>query len=639
MLDELIQLLVASKNEAADDVLLQAVAMGTPTEQSVALGGLLRRRTVYGLGGVIEQFPTLPEPIQRRVLEQIGTLHHALRECSRSGDVERRQAALKLIAISRQGKLAYILSENLHDPEELVSKAAVESLVALARWITSESRRIQAESVRDPERDAAASRTVLENRPEIEAAVARASDVHRGRWDSDLLRAALLLCDHPASKTLAILHTPKHGGQSGMIHRLQQPPTSEHVDAFLIGASHGGVRSHFAAAISHIAEPPALDAMLRRTHWIKDHQLAACVHHVTRGQWWDDEPLVKEIDRHNAADLGRLAEWVAASGAVDVTQDQHLQKICESPGSDFSTRLSAFRAASRRKRGASVTLLKHMLNDRDERLARMAARELVRRRPADTENLLLQMMTTAPETVRRVISRAIGQSGFEQFWQRFERIDKSTRKQAGRAMLKLLPDALGRLARRLGSGPIEQRLKGMQIAQELGVADQLHEALGLLLHHPNSKVRSKAVNLLGETSGESIEPLLDKALSDSDPRVRANAIEVLESKHKQQYVPLLAARARSSANRERANAIKAMHKMRVATARSQLLAMLQDDRPEHKISAMWALKQIGFWQMLQEVGRLAKEDGNMRVRRYAVGVLRNVAEMARTETPAPKKAG
>jgi hypothetical protein len=36
--------------------------------------------------------------------------------------------------------------------------------------------------------------------------------------------------------------------------------------------------------------------------------------------------------------------------------------------------------------------------------------------------------------------------------------------------------------------------------------------------------------------------------------------------------------------------------------------------------------------MLNEVGRLAKEDTNLKVRRYALGVLKGVAEIARTQT-------
>ena len=57
--------------------------------------------------------------------------------------------------------------------------------------------------------------------------------------------------------------------------------------------------------------------------------------------------------------------------------------------------------------------------------------------------------------------------------------------------------------------------------------------------------------------------------------------------------------------------------------------MLNDPRPEHRVSALWAMRSIGLWQLLNDVGRLAKEDNNLRVRRYALGVLRGVAEMMR----------
>jgi hypothetical protein len=56
---------------------------------------------------------------------------------------------------------------------------------------------------------------------------------------------------------------------------------------------------------------------------------------------------------------------------------------------------------------------------------------------------------------------------------------------------------------------------------------------------------------------------------------------------------------------------------------------LQDQRAEHRISALWALKSIGWWQLLNEVGRLAKADDNLRVRRFALGVLKGVAELMR----------
>src|SRR5688572_4604406 len=662
MLDRVIQALIATQNDAADEVLLEALRLGNTREKAVVLNALLRRATDHGLAGVIAQFDALPEELQAGVLRNVKRFYAAIRECGRSADPIRRLAAMKLIVLGRQGKLAYVLSENLHDGNPQFSSAAADAMVGLARWAARATRELQKQgqgargegrgeetsgdassSVPEPRAPnpepspAAETYAVLcEQRPEIEEAIARAMDVHRGRHNQDLLRAGLLLCDWAGSKTLAILSRTKHGGQSPMVRKLQQAPTVDMVEAFLLGASHGGLRSHFGVVFSHIAEAPILDALLRKTHWLKDHQLQLCMHHVSRGTWWSEMELLHDVERRSPADAARIAEWLGCSGAHDVVQDERMKTLLVRMKDDFPARLRLLRIAARRKRGTSVELIRAFLSDSDERLVRMAAREIVRRRPTDFENILLQLMTTAPDSVRRVISRSIGQVGFDHFWMRFDRLDAATRRSAGRAMLKILPDAVQRLGRRLGTGPIEQRLKAMQVAQDLDLGDALKAQLLPLCQHPHPKVRSKAVAVLSELPSIPPSAMLDKALNDADPRVRANAIEVLEAKRSEEYVPLLIERARSTNSRERANAIKAMSRMKVATASTQLMAMLRDERPEHKISALWTLRQIGIWQLLAEVGRLAKEDKNLRVRRYALGVLRAVAQAVQDQ---PKKAG
>jgi HEAT repeat protein len=666
MIRRLIHALVQTNNGAADAVLLEALRLGNEREKEPVLDALLQRKSVKGLSGVIAQYDGLPDRLRLRVLDEIKSFHHALRECGRSDDTSLRVAAMKLIALGRQGKLAYVLSENLHERDEARSKAAVEGMVALARWVATETRKLQnGRSDGGPEArgrgpaddgqgDAppdAATQTpnapyaaLMDQRPEIEAAVARAMDVHRGRHGQDLLRAAMLLCDWPGSRTLAILQTAKHGGQSLMVRRLQQPPASEHVEAFLLGASHGQLRSHFGVAFSHIDEAPVLDALLRKTHWLKDHQLQLCVHQVGRGVWCGDAELRRDIERRTPANAALVGEWVAASGLHDVVQDERLGRLREHAADDFAARLRLLRVAARRRRGASTVLFQQFLTDPDERLVRIAAREIVRRRPPEMENVLLQLMTTAGDSVRRVISRGIGQVGFEHFWQRYDRLPKATRRQAGKAMLKILPDAVQRLQRRLASGPADQRLKAMQMTQDLGLAEQMRGMLLQLCTDANPKLRSKAVLLVGELPNVPAEALVERLLNDGDARVRANTIEVLEARKSVEFLPALAKRARASNSRERANAIKALGSMRVSAAAEQLAFMLRDERPAHRISALWTLRQIGWWNLLGEVGKIARADADMKVRRYALGVLRNVAELAREQQAAKqeqqaKKAG
>src|SRR5262249_13975381 len=151
--------------------------------------------------------------------------------------------------------------------------------------------------------------------------------------------------------------------------------------------------------------------------------------------------------------------WVAASGTHDVMQDGRFEKLRTHLANNFPGRLRLVRIAMRRPKGASVAFLKTMLSDPDERLVRMAAREFGRRRPPDFENVLIQLMTTAPESVRRVISRSVGQVGFDHYWDKFDRLDRPTRRAAGRAMMKVLADGVQRLERKLKHGPPEQRVK------------------------------------------------------------------------------------------------------------------------------------------------------------------------------------
>jgi hypothetical protein len=460
----------------------------------------------------------------------------------------------------RRRQAGNTISPGTARPDDYLTKNACDAVVELALKRRSDHRTRSGRAGRrgGREKDESARPRgfgeVDVGRPEIEYAVARAIDVHRGKYAAELLRAALLLADWPGSKTLAILSTPKHGGQNAMVRRLQQTPESEHVDAFLLAASQGGLRSHFGTVFSHISDPPALDALLRRSYWLKDGQLQMCMHQVARGVWWDDGELSRDLMRRDDEDASRIGEWISVSGMHDVMQDERLEKLRQHLPNYFPGRLRLLRLAMRRPRGASLALLKSFLTDPDERLARLAVREIVRRRPADFENMLIKLTTTAPESVRRVISRAVGQVGFDNFWERWDRLDADTRKAAGRAMLKVLADGLKRLERKIRSGAIEQRIKAISIAQELQVADSLEQVLKQACADPNAKLRSKAVSVLSEITGTPPEALMEKVLHDVDPRVRGRAIECW-SWHRVEYVRSGAAGAPRTAA---GNAIQAM---------------------------------------------------------------------------------
>ena len=695
--DRLIQAIIASDNQAADDLLLEALRVGDAGERATLLDALAARATPRGLTGVLAQLQDLPAALQSRAVTLLKNEHAVLRTATRSTSREVKLAAMRVITQGRQGKLAYLLSENLRESDEAIAKAACDALVSLARWVTDAARAMAAISHDGSAADAGATAhrpdriddqgpriapasggvtdgdepyplphpqphpwrvnaadatdtplppglasadlpagradltaryaEVMSQRPEIESAVARAMDVVRTRHAPDVLRAALLLCDWAGSRTLAILKTNRHGGHATMVRRLQQPPAADHVEAFLLGASHGHLRANFGVAFSHITDVRVLDRLLGRTHWLADHQLQLCMKQVTRGLWWNEADLARDLDRRPPRDAVKVAQWVSASGIHDALGDTARTRLLGRLGGSVVARLALLRQTLDRPREASSTCLATMLGDPDERLARIAARELIRRkRPADQQVLLRQMSGAAP-SVRRIIGRSLGRAGFEQFFQSFDRMNRLTRRRAGAAMLKLLPDGLERLTRKIEGGGAAQRVRALQIADELDQTGVLAGVIVAACAAADGRVRSKAVRLLGRVNTPDAARALSASLGDADARVRSNAIEAAcDRPDAAELRPVLHPRARAGQHRERATAIRALHRLGDTDQRQPLRQLIGHPHPAERIAGMWALRQTGTWSLLGEVAQLARADPDAGARRYALTMIKAVSD-------------
>lgn len=629
MIERLVHALIASRNGAADDMLLQALDLGDVVEQRIALGALIRRATIPGLAGVIERYDSLPQPLKSSILEHLASFGPALSDSGRSLHLPRRLAAMRLIALGRRARLSYVLLENLGAGDEKLQRAAVEALVAISRWVASETRKLQAGQSLQTEDQL---KDLFEQRAEIEQAVSKAIDRQKSSFGGSLTRAAILLANHRNSPTLHILRQTRHPGRVPMERRLSQPPASEQVDAWLLASSHigaGPVRSSFAGTFAHLQDRPVLDVVLRKTHWLKDLDLAAVMSHVMGGRWMDETPLARDLSKRPSTDVPAIATWVAASGCADVVKDILLGRLLDHSRDNVLARLHILRLLTARPLSASVHILKDFLADPDERLRRMATREFARRRPPGYQTLLLSNTAGATKSIIQIIGRSTADGSFRSFWKKFDRMDPAVRRTVGRTVLRLLPDAGKRLTAILHTGTPTDRMRVLQLSRDAGMIEILRGSILQLCVDPDAHVRSKAVTLAGELRPLPEKILIDCIQSDENPRVRANAIEALEEVREARLVPLIAGRLRADNNRERANAIKAVHAMVPEMAVGELREMLEDLRPMHRVSALWALRETQRWERLGDVGRMAKSDMDVNVRRYALGVLKGAAEQIR----------
>ena len=64
-----------------------------------------------------------------------------------------------------------------------------------------------------------------------------------------------------------------------------------------------------------------------------------------------------------------------------------------------------------------------MCQDADESIARMALRELIRRRWSGLAALMMRLVTSPHPEVRKIAERHLVPVGFDRFWEHFERMD------------------------------------------------------------------------------------------------------------------------------------------------------------------------------------------------------------------------
>lgn len=157
-------------------------------------------------------------------------------------------------------------------------------------------------------------------------------------------------------------------------------------------------------------------------------------------------------------------------------------------------------------------------------------------------------------------------------------------------------------------GSEEDRAFAVQMARKLGIVIELRDPvlaeIRRLLREPAQPARSlaTAVSSLRDLPGDDSLRLLRESASATDHRVRANAIDTLviraregTDKNAGDLAPMLLELKDDEAHRVRGSAVRGLDLIGVRTGRSthgaivgeQLLKMLEDSRPMHRLAGAW----------------------------------------------------
>lgn len=204
----------------------------------------------------------------------------------------------------------------------------------------------------------------------------------------------------------------------------------------------------------------------------------------------------------------------------------------------------------------------------------------------------------------------------------------------------------------LMSGTPEERLRAIAIASRLEILDRIESLLVALVTQSASqemdpRVVASAVKALGRLDSVPVRQTIRWALRHADARVRANAVEAmarqrgrsLDAPTRQTLVEL----KQDAHQRVRANAICALLEsgedqtdtLYAPSATSALIAMLRDERPAHRTSALWVAEHAAGRSprgdsskstdaMLAHVQVMAAQDPDPGVRTRAARLIRTL---------------
>ncbi|MBI3854346.1 MAG: HEAT repeat domain-containing protein, partial [Planctomycetes bacterium] len=332
--------------------------------------------------------------------------------------------------------------------------------------------------------------------------------------------------------------------------------------------------------------PTLLAAVLSR---MTADRLEALAQRTRDLPWWHTVEAAPDLDSFTAA---KLMEFIARSSIEPERRDAFISHFRGSPQADVRARVLL--TLQSLGHPGLLGVAEALLEDPSDEVKLAAARTLIGLNPPNKARLLMPLMGAASEELRRMAMREVASAGFDKYLRSFDRLDAATRVAAARALAKIDPRIVDRLAEEITALDPERRLRALKVIDFVDAETDLRQNLMALLNDPDRRVRATAIKIVQLTESVDGMRLLVAALSDPDRRVRANAIEAFEDSGEPRCVPVLLPFLRDEDNRVRANTAKAVWNLGSEEGKKTLQAMIDDPEEMMRLSAVWAMGQVRF---------------------------------------------
>jgi len=565
---------------------------------------------------IIQHYSDLTPEVRLKVGDRARVFDAAAREELRSPREWSRRSAYQVLAALRPREAAAVLVRGLSDASPVVRESVGDALEAIANryYYHLVSARIHG--------DAESRHFVDANRgPMLESLgpLLRAFPMHaKGVFLDMLLESGesgypmvteLLLTQGDSSTYAAFIHalsTSMTEPAIELLLRLSQetkPRLQEAARDALKLRRDPGFPSLLAAVFSRMP-PDRFEALAQRTKEIP---------------WWHTVEAAGDPDPLSAS---KLLEFLARSSVDPSRRNAMVLHFLKSAHAEVRARVLATLQTLEAPELQGVA--EGSLEDPADEVKMAAARIIIGISPPNKARLLLPLLNSASEEVRRMAMREIASAGFDKYLRSFDRLDPDTRAAAARALAKIDGRILERLTEEIQALDPERRLRALRVIDYVDAETDLRQNLMALLNDPDRRVRATAMKIVQLSASAEGMQLLVAALGDPDRRVRANAVEAFEDSGDPQCIALLRPYLEDSDNRVRANVAKALWSLGSEDGREALTAMLRHGEEAMRISAVWAIGEVRFDGATDLLISRAEEEPSPAVRGKIAEVLSRV---------------
>lgn len=513
-LQRTLQLLAATSNDAAVDLLAPALDSPHHAIGEQALRALLSRRSQRGKRLLVERWPSMSPRWREIVAERPGRLSTALRDALLGADAPRRHAACSAILDLADYDLAAPLIHLAEDVENPHAPLAAETLVGLCEKLYDE-----AQGPRDyrRRRDPKLVRSHLLGLCEDSA---RRFIKHR---QVEMLRALLLLAGRDSTVVRAILTNPHDAAYLPLLGLLREEQRPGVLRLLLGCLDDPKTPMSVLHVVASRTDSEFLTLLTNKIGFEPSSKAATNLHRLDSIRWLQQhrEVLLELPDAGQHA-----AVQVALASGMPRNEKLKLLAFLLEQGKPAGRRAAIGALAHFQGSDANGMTLA-ALDDDDPHVQAAAVGQLRERGLPGALGKLVQLLESPYGPVREAARGGLEEFQFDRYLASFDLLEEESRRSTGSLVKRVDPQAPRLVAAQLGSPSRASRLRALQMIAAMDFVERLEIELLASLEDEDHMVRAEAATTLATSQSPIVREALRGALNDRSVTVQKAAEDAL----------------------------------------------------------------------------------------------------------------